>query len=163
MLGRRHSEVTPSAPPLDLDKCKLISSSSVDSDTLPSAPLPETPTFKNPVSLLELTISARFVTLVLFSITLDWIVSFWIVKSTIKERHLFIFCHSCLLNLDQITRSDPLCVLFLLDSTTLQEWVEIGRTESILNNLNPEWKTKFLVEYRFEEKQVRRRTDDSRN
>ncbi|CAL8074663.1 unnamed protein product [Orchesella dallaii] len=59
-----------------------------------------------------------------------------------------------LLNLDPITQSDPLCVVFIQDSTTSWEWMELGRTETICNNLNPEWKTKFIVDYRFEERQM---------
>ncbi|CAL8074659.1 unnamed protein product [Orchesella dallaii] len=59
-----------------------------------------------------------------------------------------------LLNLDQVTQSDPLCVAYIQDSTTSWEWVELGRTETIFNNLNPEWKTKFIVDYRFEERQM---------
>ena len=32
-------------------------------------------------------------------------------------------------------------------------WAEIGRTEVIMDNLNPKFVTSFSVEYRFEEKQ----------
>ena len=32
-------------------------------------------------------------------------------------------------------------------------WVEMGRTEKIVDSLNPRWQTKFLLDYKFEEKQ----------
>ena len=35
-------------------------------------------------------------------------------------------------------------------------WVEMGRTEKIVDSLNPRWQTKFLLDYKFEEKQMLR-------
>ncbi|KAK8870717.1 hypothetical protein M9Y10_008604 [Tritrichomonas musculus] len=55
-------------------------------------------------------------------------------------------------NVDIVTVSDPICVLFTFD-TSKQKWVEFGRTEVIWNNLNPEWVTFFTVMYVFEIKQ----------
>ena len=34
-------------------------------------------------------------------------------------------------------------------------WKEIGRTELLENTLDPEWSKTFLLDYYFEEKQVR--------
>lgn len=34
------------------------------------------------------------------------------------------------------------------------EYVEIGRTEHINDNLNPKWEMKFVLDYKFEERQV---------
>ncbi|KAJ8271910.1 hypothetical protein COCON_G00107690 [Conger conger] len=55
-----------------------------------------------------------------------------------------------LLDRDVTSKSDPFCVLFLeVDSN----WVEIGRTETAVNNLNPVFGEKFQVDYHFEEVQ----------
>ena len=35
-------------------------------------------------------------------------------------------------------------------------WVELGRTETITDSLNPRWQTKFTLDYKFEEKQMLR-------
>ena len=35
-------------------------------------------------------------------------------------------------------------------------WVEVGRTEKIVDSLDPRWQTKFLLDYKFEEKQTLR-------
>ncbi|XP_048886532.1 copine-2-like isoform X2 [Brienomyrus brachyistius] len=57
-------------------------------------------------------------------------------------------CGSSLLDRDVTSKSDPFCVLFLeVDG----KWVEIGRTETVLNNLNPVFGVKFQVDYHFEE------------
>ena len=55
---------------------------------------------------------------------------------------------------DLLSKSDPVCVLYqksgqLNDSC----WREIGRTEVIENSLSPAWEKKFIIEYRFEERQ----------
>ncbi|KAL4657035.1 copine-2-like [Arapaima gigas] len=55
-----------------------------------------------------------------------------------------------LLDRDVTSKSDPFCVLFLeVDGN----WVEIGRTETAINNLNPVFGEKFQVDYHFEEVQ----------
>ncbi|XP_045028437.1 copine-8 isoform X2 [Daphnia magna] len=56
-----------------------------------------------------------------------------------------------LLNKDVLSKSDPMCVVYVqhLDHS----WVEHGRTEQIHNTLNPEYTTKILIGYRFEELQ----------
>jgi hypothetical protein len=55
-----------------------------------------------------------------------------------------------LTDMDIITVSDPICVLFVWDGA---KWVEFGRTEIIWNNLNPEWVKFFTVQYVFEMRQ----------
>ncbi len=52
---------------------------------------------------------------------------------------------------DVLSKSDPFCVMYMKSQTG--EWVEIGRTEVIMDNLNPEWHKKFVVAYSFEERQ----------
>jgi hypothetical protein len=57
-------------------------------------------------------------------------------------------------DMDTITVSDPICVLFI-PSGNLGEnsWKEVARTEVIWNNLNPDWVTYFTVMYVFEVRQ----------
>jgi len=44
------------------------------------------------------------------------------------------------------------CVLFVKEAGN-NRWMEFGRTETIMNNLNPEWTKKFHINYFFEERQ----------
>jgi len=52
---------------------------------------------------------------------------------------------------DVLSKSDPLCVMFMQRNG---QWYEIGRTETIQDTLNPAWEKKFVVDYSFEERQV---------
>ncbi len=55
---------------------------------------------------------------------------------------------------DVFSKSDPVCILFQLPrGASPGNWVEVGRTEQILNNVNPEWQKKFVLDYSFEERQ----------
>jgi len=53
---------------------------------------------------------------------------------------------------DVLSKSDPTCILFSKDQKS-SSWLEIGRTEKILDSLSPRWTKKFLLQYRFEERQ----------
>ena len=53
---------------------------------------------------------------------------------------------------DAFSKSDPLCVMF--HQSEGGQWAEVGRTEMLANNLNPSWKSKFIVDYRFQERQL---------
>ena len=53
---------------------------------------------------------------------------------------------------DAFSKSDPLCVMFHQSSGG--QWAEVGRTEMLPNTLNPSWKSKFIVDYRFQERQL---------
>uniref|UniRef100_A0A7N8WLF1 Copine II n=1 Tax=Mastacembelus armatus TaxID=205130 RepID=A0A7N8WLF1_9TELE len=53
-----------------------------------------------------------------------------------------------LLDRDVASKSDPFCVLF---QEVDGNWVELGRTETAVNNLNPVFGVKFQVDYHFEE------------
>ncbi|XP_037075271.1 copine-8-like [Pollicipes pollicipes] len=61
-------------------------------------------------------------------------------------------CCSGLRDLDIMSKSDPCCILYLAEGMATQ-FFEVGRTEVIKNNLNPEFATKFQISYKFEEKQ----------
>ena len=62
-----------------------------------------------------------------------------------------------LLDLDTFSKSDPMCVVYSKDSEQGGDtWIEIGRTECIDNNLNPELATKINVEFTFEQQQLMR-------
>ena len=63
---------------------------------------------------------------------------------------LSVKCHG-LCNQDVLSKSDPFCVLFMKGMN--KQWVEVGRTETIRDDLNPEWHRKFVVNYSFEERQ----------
>jgi hypothetical protein len=52
---------------------------------------------------------------------------------------------------DLLSKSDPLCVMFIQKNG---QWFEHGRTEMIKDTLNPSWEKKFVVDYSFEERQV---------
>lgn len=54
-----------------------------------------------------------------------------------------------LLNRDITSKSDPFCVVKMKEPWQ-NRYPEIGRTESIRDNLNPEWVKKFLINYSFE-------------
>jgi len=41
-------------------------------------------------------------------------------------------------------------------SAQKNDWAEYGRTEKILDSLDPHWQTKFVIDYRFEERQMLR-------
>lgn len=56
---------------------------------------------------------------------------------------------------DLLSKSDPMCVMFMKPKGNpgCAAWVEVGRTEVIMDNLNPEFNKKFVVDYSFEERQ----------
>lgn len=53
---------------------------------------------------------------------------------------------------DVFSKSDPMCVLFIKEHGS-KNFREFGRTETIRDNLNPDFVHKFVVEYHFEEMQ----------
>ncbi|XP_058478376.1 copine-3-like isoform X1 [Solea solea] len=60
---------------------------------------------------------------------------------------LTISCEN-LMDMDVFSKSDPLCALYL--NTSGSHWYEYGRTEMILNCLNPKFNKKFVLDYYFE-------------
>ncbi|XP_071369124.1 copine-3-like isoform X3 [Centroberyx affinis] len=53
-----------------------------------------------------------------------------------------------LLDMDVFSKSDPLCVLLM--SSSGSHWVEVGRTETIQNCLDPKFAKTFVIDYYFE-------------
>jgi len=59
-----------------------------------------------------------------------------------------------LVNRDLTSKSDPTCVLFVQRSAKPADWAEFGRTEKIQDSLSPRWGKKFVMDYKFEERQL---------
>ncbi|CAL8114916.1 unnamed protein product [Orchesella dallaii] len=57
-----------------------------------------------------------------------------------------------LLDKDILSKSDPMCVVYHKPRGT-DHWVELLRTETIKDTLNPDFERKITMEYRFEEQQ----------
>merc|ERR1711971_146321 len=57
---------------------------------------------------------------------------------------------------DLTSKSDPTCILLVPKTAGNNDWTEFGRTEKILDSLDPHWQTKFVIDYRFEERQMLR-------
>ena len=70
-------------------------------------------------------------------------------NSLVQTLRLTFAC-SKLPNLDTFTRTDGMAVLFEKRGTM---WQQIGMTEVIMDNLDPEWVKAFDVAYKFEEQQ----------
>ena len=55
---------------------------------------------------------------------------------------------------DLMSKSDPVCIMYeKVGRQKDSQWREVGKTELVENSLNPAWEKKFVVEYRFEERQ----------
>ncbi|KAK7603007.1 hypothetical protein V9T40_003006 [Parthenolecanium corni] len=65
-----------------------------------------------------------------------------------SEVELTISCRN-LLDCDVFSKSDPMCVIFY-KSSEMPDWKEIFRTETIDNNLNPNFVKKAILTYHFE-------------
>jgi hypothetical protein len=53
-------------------------------------------------------------------------------------------------DLDVFSKSDPQCMVYEMVNT---HWALIGKTEQIINNLNPDFKTRIVMNYFFERAQ----------
>mgnify|MGYP000001018386 CR=1 FL=1 len=60
-----------------------------------------------------------------------------------------------LIDADTFSKSDPMVVV---DQKQDAGWLELGRTEVVWDNLNPEFQKKFVMEYHFEIHQMLRFT-----
>lgn len=65
-----------------------------------------------------------------------------------SQIELTISCRN-LLNRDITSKSDPFCVVKMKESWQ-NHFVEIGRSECIMDTLSPSWVKKFLINYSFE-------------
>ncbi len=61
---------------------------------------------------------------------------------------IFISCRK-LKDLDLLSKSDPEVHVFIRNSK-LGSYVNLGKTEMILNNLNPDFVKNFTIDYYFE-------------
>ena len=59
-------------------------------------------------------------------------------------------------DLDTFSKSDPFCVVELKTMGVQNDWMEVGRTECIMDNLNPVWQKKIVLDYNFEQRQMLR-------
>mmetsp|Transcript_44463 Transcript_44463/g.58984 ORF Transcript_44463/g.58984 Transcript_44463/m.58984 type:complete len:111 (+) Transcript_44463:30-362(+) len=71
-------------------------------------------------------------------------------NTSLHERVNLFVSGRKLKNLDTFSKSDPKCVLFEQKGTS---WQKIGETETVMNNLNPDFQTSFTVAYYFEREQ----------
>ena len=58
-----------------------------------------------------------------------------------------------LADMDVFSKSDPFCVLYMKDG---DRWLLVDKTETIDNTLNPIFEKKFVLQFRFEERQLLR-------
>lgn len=63
---------------------------------------------------------------------------------------LSVSCNN-LRDMDVMSKSDPVCVLFVKNNN---RWMEFARTEMITDSLSPSWMKKFIIDYKFEERQM---------
>lgn len=66
------------------------------------------------------------------------------------DMNLSLECHQ-LRNMDQMSKSDPFVVVYTKD--TAGAWRELGRTETIMDTLDPKFVKSFAVQYFFERTQ----------
>jgi len=53
-----------------------------------------------------------------------------------------------LINMDTFSKSDPFLVMYMQKGNS---WVKLGQTEIIHDNLSPQWVTKIMAEFHFEQ------------
>lgn len=75
-------------------------------------------------------------------------------QNVYSKVELSIRCKN-LIDADYLSKSDPMVVV---DQKQDGGWLELGRTEVIWDNLNPEFQKKFIMEYHFEIHQMLRFT-----
>jgi len=71
-------------------------------------------------------------------------------SSALQEQVSLFVSGRKLKDLDTFSKSDPRCILF---EKRFNQWVQVGQTERIANNLNPDFQTSFTVAYFFEKTQ----------
>jgi Ca2+-dependent lipid-binding protein len=71
------------------------------------------------------------------------------VLESSQKLELFISCRS-LADMDTFSKSDPYVILYLKKNN---QWFEHSRTETIMDNLNPNFAKSILLDYFFEVQQ----------
>lgn len=84
----------------------------------------------------------------LTKIKIWWKTLFLSILDTIKNFIIF----RGLSGTDVLSKSDPMCVTYV-QPFGQKNWVEFHRTETVKNNQDPNFVSKVLISYRFEEKQ----------
>jgi copine 1/2/3 len=69
----------------------------------------------------------------------------------VVQLQLYVSCEG-LKNMDKLSKSDPMVVC--TQKTDSGEWVEVGRTEMVKDNLSPRFATAISIAYHFEEIQL---------
>merc|ERR1712159_577958 len=69
----------------------------------------------------------------------------------VQQIELNVSCRN-LLDMDLFSKSDPFVVVYMQSQD--KQWREIGRTETIMDNLNLDFVKSFKVDYFFEEQQL---------
>jgi len=75
-----------------------------------------------------------------------------LILLTIKNCTLPLIIFRGLSGTDVMSKSDPMCVTYV-QPFGQNKWVEFHRTETVKNNQDPNFVSKVLISYRFEEKQ----------
>ncbi|CAI2364003.1 unnamed protein product [Moneuplotes crassus] len=74
------------------------------------------------------------------------------IENSLKQKlQLFISCRK-LKDLDIISKSDPFVEVYLKNDER-SSWMLVGKTETIQNNLNPDFSTPIILDYFFEKTQ----------
>ena len=72
--------------------------------------------------------------------------------SYLTQVDLYVSCRN-LADLDILSKSDPICFLSEYNEMT-KSWIKLGQTEQIANNLNPDFMTRFTLNYFYEQIQM---------
>ena len=75
------------------------------------------------------------------------------VESHLVSKVELFICARDLQDMDTFSKSDPFCVVYSQNKKS-NKYLEVGRTEIIMNNLNPNWSKSIIVDFLFETKQL---------
>lgn len=72
-------------------------------------------------------------------------------KGPSSTLQLFISCRN-LKDMDFIGKSDPFCQVYIKNDNRSQ-WIRVGRTDTVVNSLNPDFAEPITIQYYFEKDQ----------
>ncbi|OMJ89294.1 hypothetical protein SteCoe_8591 [Stentor coeruleus] len=75
------------------------------------------------------------------------------VESYLSTKVEIFICARNLANMDSFSKSDPYCLVYTKAGES-SHYHEMGQTEVISDNLNPNWRTTIICDYFFETKQL---------